>query len=213
MPRKKSLEEFIAEAATIHNNKYNYSKVVYENSRGKIVVTCKTHGDFLISPNKHLLGQGCRICSGYVALTQQSFLERSHDKHGKLYDYSKTEVKSKHDKVVIICKFHGEFEQLPSNHIKGQGCPECAQIVRAKSQRYTSQEFINSVQSVFEATRNLNDTNYEYTITDFITFFREYNYHFYFESPKPHNKMEWNEWNNLITETMSRLRISHSITQ
>lgn len=160
MPRKKSLEEFIAEAATIHNNKYNYSKVVYKNSSEKIVVTCKSHGDFLISPHKHLIGQGCRICNGYVALTQLSFLERSNDKHGKLYDYSKTEVKSKHNKVVIICKLHGEFEQLPSNHIKGQGCPECAQIVRAKSQRYTSQEFINSVQTVHLNKYDYSKVNY-----------------------------------------------------
>lgn len=105
MPRKKSLEEFIIEASNINNNRYDYSKVVYKNSNEKIVVTCKIHGDFLILPQKHLIGQGCRICNGYIALTQQSFLERSHKKHGELYDYSKTEVKSKHDKVVIICKY------------------------------------------------------------------------------------------------------------
>jgi len=160
MPRKKSFEEFIIEASTLHNNKYDYSKVVYKNSSEKVVVTCKSHGDYLILPQKHLIGQGCRICNGYIALTQQSFIERSKNKHGELYDYSKTEVISKNDKVVIICNIHGEFEQLPGNHIKGQGCPSCAQILRTKNQRYTSQEFINSVRTVHFNKYDYSKVNY-----------------------------------------------------
>ena len=104
MPLKKTTEQFVADAIHVHGNKYDYSKVVYKNSSEKVVVTCKSHGDFLILPQKHLIGQGCRICNGYIALTQQSFIERSHNKHGELYDYSKTEVISKNDKIIIICK-------------------------------------------------------------------------------------------------------------
>ncbi len=160
MPIKKTTEQFIADAIYVHGDKYDYSRVNYETSSKKVVIICKEHGEFLKTPEKHLIGQGCRICNGYVALTQQSFLERSHNKHGELYDYSKTEVKSKYDKVVIICKIHGEFEQLPSNHIKGQGCPECAQILKIKNQRYSSQGFINSVRTVHPNKYDYSRVNY-----------------------------------------------------
>ncbi len=160
MPVKKTTEQFIADALHVHGNKYNYSRVIYVSGSKKVVIICNEHGEFLKTPQSHIKGQGCRICNGYVALTQQSFIERSHNKHGELYDYFKTEVKSKHDKVVIKCNIHGEFEQLPSNHIKGNGCPECAQILRTKNQRYTSQEFINSVRTVHLNKYDYSKANY-----------------------------------------------------
>lgn len=145
MPVKKTVEQFINEAIGIFGNKYDYSKVIYQGSNTKVTITCKHHGDFLKSPQKHLAGQGCKMCNGYVSLNQQSFLERAKNVHGLLYDYSKTIIISKNDKVKIICKTHGEFEQLPGNHIKGQGCPYCGQIARTQSQRYSTKEFIDSV--------------------------------------------------------------------
>jgi hypothetical protein len=160
MPVKKTAEQFLTEAIHVHGDKYDYSKMIFESGSKKIVIICKEHGEFLQSPQKHLIGQGCRNCNGYIALTQQSFLERSHKKHGALYNYSKTEVKSKHDKVVIICKLHGEFEQLPSNHIKGQGCPACAQIFRTQNQRYTTQEFINSIKTIHLNKYDYSKVNY-----------------------------------------------------
>lgn len=161
MPIKKTTEQFITDAIRIHGNNYDYSKVNYETRSKKVVIICKKHGEFLKTPELHIKGQGCRICNGYVALTQKSFLERSQNKHGELYDYSQTQVKTKHDKVVIICKTHGDFEQLPSNHIKGQGCPKCAQILRTKNQRYTTQEFLNSVRTI-----HLN--KYDYSKVDYV---------------------------------------------
>jgi len=148
MPAKKTLEQFIDEAIIIHGGKYDYSKVNYKGSIDKVTIVCKIHGDFLISPQKHLIGQGCKICNGYTSFDQQSFLESANNVHGSLYDYSKTIIISKKSKVKIICKTHGEFEQLPSSHIKGHGCSKCAQIARTQSQRYTTKEFIESVTKI-----------------------------------------------------------------
>jgi hypothetical protein len=41
------------------------------------------------------------------------------------YDYSLVNYTGFNDKVVIVCKVHGEFTQTPSAHTKGQGCPTC----------------------------------------------------------------------------------------
>lgn len=51
MPKKKTLDEFIQEANIIHNNKYDYTKTNYINSKTKIIVICSTHGEFKICPS------------------------------------------------------------------------------------------------------------------------------------------------------------------
>lgn len=55
-------EYFIARAKDIHNGKYDYSKVEYTLANKKVIVICPIHGDFLITPNMHLNGSGCKKC-------------------------------------------------------------------------------------------------------------------------------------------------------
>jgi hypothetical protein len=61
--RVSSTEEFIVQANLIHNNKYDYSKVVYVKSDSKIILHCNKHGDFPQIPNSHLNGSGCSKCN------------------------------------------------------------------------------------------------------------------------------------------------------
>jgi hypothetical protein len=93
---------------------------------------------------------------------------------------------------------------------KKEGSYQSVKIINEKVVNFYNKKFIKLT---FEATRNLNDIDYIYTVTDYITFFKENNHHFYFESPKPQNETEWEEWENLILETMSKVRISNTITQ
>jgi len=51
--------------------------------------------------------------------------------HGSRYTYEKVVYKKSHEKVIITCKIHGDFEQTPHAHKQGQGCPECAKNVRS----------------------------------------------------------------------------------
>ena len=46
--------------------------------------------------------------------------------HGDKYDYSKVLFINGATKVTIICPEHGEFEQTPTGHIRGQGCRKCS---------------------------------------------------------------------------------------
>jgi ssDNA-binding Zn-finger/Zn-ribbon topoisomerase 1 len=142
MPAKITREQFIQKAIELHGDLYDYSLVEYEGNSIKVKIGCKTHGVFEKSPGHHLRGQGCRICKGYVALSKESFVERSLAKHGDKYDYSQVDIKSKNQKVEIVCPSHGLFYQLPLNHIAGQGCPQCGQNSRAVSQRYSKDQFI-----------------------------------------------------------------------
>ena len=58
-------------------------------------------------------------------LTTEEFIRKAIEVHGDKYDYSKVEYKNNSTKVTIICPEHGEFEQVPSNHLYGHGCPVC----------------------------------------------------------------------------------------
>ena len=53
---------FIEKSNLVHNYIYDYSKSKFVSSRTKTIVTCKKHGDFLVTPNNHVRGKGCPIC-------------------------------------------------------------------------------------------------------------------------------------------------------
>lgn len=117
-------EDFINRSLQIHNAKYDYSKVNYKNTDTKVTITCPIHGDFEQTPHHHLKGIGCPTCANKTYDTDE-FIKKARKKHGDKYDYSKTEYKGKKHKVTITCPIHGDFEQLPQNHIRRSGCPEC----------------------------------------------------------------------------------------
>lgn len=119
-------EDFIERCILKHNDKYDYSNTIYINSRNKIKVCCKIHGEFLISPFHHLDGSGCKICNGGGSkYTTEEFIKKAIDVHGDTYDYSKVKYIDKESPVIIICPKHGEFLQKPHNHISGGGCQNC----------------------------------------------------------------------------------------
>ena len=119
-------DEIIEKFVFVHGNKYDYSKVVYNGMHNKVVIICPEHGEFKQTPTKHILGQGCRKCGCMVKLTQNMFVKKAIDIYKGKYDYSKVEYKTSHDKITIICPKHGEFEQLPYDHLQGHGCPSCS---------------------------------------------------------------------------------------
>lgn len=53
---------FTGKAAKIHRSRYDYSKVIYKNSKEKVCIICPEHGEFWQRPSNHLLGHGCPMC-------------------------------------------------------------------------------------------------------------------------------------------------------
>lgn len=129
--RSSNTNEFITKAKEIHNNKYNYSKVNYINSKSKVTITCPIHGDFEQTPNSHLKNGGCDKCGRLKSneakkITQEEFINRAINTHKNVYDYSKVVYINNHTKVNIVCITHGDFEQISADHLNGHGCPSCA---------------------------------------------------------------------------------------
>lgn len=63
--------------------------------------------------------------------------------HGNKYDYSRVEYVNNRTNVKIVCPQHGEFEQTPSNHVRGANCYYCSIIICANNRRSNTSEFVN----------------------------------------------------------------------
>ena len=62
-----------------------------------------------------------------VAKIRFQTLESDFNKiHNFKYDYSKVVYTGIFNPVIIKCPLHGEFEQTPTVHLRGCGCPSCA---------------------------------------------------------------------------------------
>lgn len=57
-----TMETFLFKCKKVHGDTYSYDHSVYINDRTKLLITCKSHGDFLQTPNSHLQGHGCLEC-------------------------------------------------------------------------------------------------------------------------------------------------------
>ena len=134
--RKKTTEEFILEAISIHGNKYKYDKVVYSGAHKHVLIYCPIHDHYFeMTPNNHLQGQGCPRCkfdnnANEKRLSQEEFISLAKQKHGNKYNYDWTVYVNSKTKVTIYCLNHDEFfDQTPANHLFGQGCPKCNHVV------------------------------------------------------------------------------------
>lgn len=148
MTKKKTTEQFIEKARSVHGDVYSYEKSVYVNSIRKIEIVCKTHGSFMQSPGKHIGGCGCATCgrnklSVLFSGSKDSFVEKANKIHGNKYDYSNSNYRNARSKIAITCPLHGDFLQTVYEHLSGGGCRKCANQKISKSKSLNLQTFID----------------------------------------------------------------------
>ena len=149
-------EDFIKKAHKKHPGKYDYSKVEYGGYKTKVCIICHEHehGEFWQTPHSHLKGQGCPKCANIDRwnkrgrMSTEKIVEKFVSIHGDTYDYSKVDYVNCNTKVCIKCTKHGEFWQVPTDHIKGRGCPKCGQITSNNNKRLTLTDFIKRCRKV-----------------------------------------------------------------
>lgn len=74
-----------------------------------------------------------------------NFINRAIQIHGDIYDYSNSIYTKSHDYISIICKFHGEFKQLATNHLSGKGCYKCAEESKESKKLKIIDKFISDM--------------------------------------------------------------------
>ncbi len=165
--RLTTLEIFLKQAKEIHEDKYDYSKVEWNNTRTKITIICSIHGEFSQIPQNHIrLKCGCRKCGREVTKTKLNkyntdfFLSNAKKVHGERYDYSKTHCFNATDKLEITCLIHGPFEQIANQHLKGHGCPSCNFDQMAKDRTMGKELFIYKAKEIFGDKYDYSKVNY-----------------------------------------------------
>jgi very-short-patch-repair endonuclease len=66
-----------------------------------------------------------------------------------------------HENIIIICPKHGEFEQQPANHLRGEGCTKCKYEIVSKKLSSCREEFIAKA-------KEIHDNKYDYSKVNYI---------------------------------------------
>ena len=162
MGKKLTTEEFIKKAKEIHGEKYDYSKVEYKDAYTKVIILCKEHGEFAQTPHNHISCKaGCpKCCKNHNRYTTDTFIATANKIHNGKYDYSLAHYTNGRKNITIICPIHGTFEQMPSKHLQGQGCPFCGKITASVSIKKELTDFVKEANLV-------HSNKYDYSLADY----------------------------------------------
>lgn len=133
--KEHTTESYIKDASIVHNNKYNYSKVVFTILKDKIIITCPIHGEFKQSAGNHLFTKhGCRKCSDNRTsernkLTQVEYEERIKKELPIQYKFiSAFYINNRNCNFICSCSKHGEFTKKNRTvKVNMITCPLCTE--------------------------------------------------------------------------------------
>ena len=147
-------EAAIANMAKRYNNKFDYSKVVYRNTRTPITIICPKHGEFTTTYESHMRGSkamtgGCRKCNNEltgersrVPLEElKARLEKVFAGKDYIVDYNTYTGSVGVGRIWVECSRHGKWCARVWHLLNGHGCPKCGIERKADAQMYTTEWF------------------------------------------------------------------------
>ena len=158
----KSISAYKRFVEKMKSSEYSFDNFIYTYTIAKGIVTCKTHGEFLMSPNDLLHNHGCPKCGRERTLlaqrmTTSSFIKKARAKHGDKFDYSLTVYgKCNTEPVTVVCPVHGPFSTTPNNHLTSGGCKECGYKTISKNKT-------KSIDKVIEQFKLVHKDTYDYS--------------------------------------------------
>ena len=153
-------EEIIEIGKRTHEIEYDYSLVKDCKKSENVEIICPIHGIFRPRLSRFLSGSNCPICSGKSRKTKESFIDLANKVHNSFYSYDKFIYTNAHTKGVITCPIHGDFEQNPTNHLNGNGCPKCHQEKLKHIFSLSTDEFIKKASTVHNNFYSYEHVNY-----------------------------------------------------
>jgi len=135
--------EFINKSKLIHGDKYDYSKVVYENNLKEVIIRCEYHGDFLQLPKTHKRGNGCNKCSlinmankKILKSKEKFFTDIKIKDNENRWDYSiaEKEYSGTNNNVTLLCNgCNIKTNRTPEKHLREfQPCKKQCFIIKEK---------------------------------------------------------------------------------
>lgn len=125
--------DFINKAKKKFGNLYDYTQTVYSGINSPVKIICKQHGEFERIPSEFFKGHICPKCKNENSnkikneRSEKTFIDKANLIHNNFYSYENIKYTNYKTKVNIVCNIHGEFKQLPGEHLRGKGCPKCSQ--------------------------------------------------------------------------------------
>lgn len=206
-----TLKEFIDRANSLHCNRYTYDKAIYITSRTKLIVTCRSHGDFSVTPDNHLSGTICFRCAvsenaKRATHSKSDVIDKASFIHDNIYNYDKVIYLHSKEKVIITCNLHGDFLQNFSNHLSGKGCPSChitskSEVFIARLLKHNNIEFIS--QKSFDNLRNPKTNRklkFDFYIPSINTVIEFDGKHHFVEIEKYNNDLEYQKFKDNIKD-------------
>lgn len=95
-------------------------------------------------------------------ITKDEFIQRASTVHNNKYLYDKVNYVNNSTKVTITCPIHGDFEQIPNNHLRGYGCQKCYR----ERQKLI---FLSNTQEFIEKARLVHGDRYDYSKVEYKT--------------------------------------------
>lgn len=113
-----TVDEFIKKANYVHNNLYDYSKVIYHDTGTKVIIGCAKHGDFNQAPHSHLNGQGCPKCNNIISRPEKAWLDSFNNPNMIRQHLLYQNPDNKRNKITVdgydpitntVYEFHGDY--------------------------------------------------------------------------------------------------------
>lgn len=119
-------EEFLERAKEFQET-IDFSEAVYTNMESNVKLRCKVCGTVFYKMPLNMLRfkQGCPKCAKKYRYNAEEFIKEAKKVNGDKYTYDNLIYINSKTKITITCPKHGNFEQLPNNHLRGHGCPKC----------------------------------------------------------------------------------------
>lgn len=121
--RKRFISDLLDKCKSIHNDKYDYSKVKYSGKNKAVEIICPNHGSFFMTMNLHLKNKGCKKCESNI--NNIDIINKLKDKYPE-YNYPLEQEFKSSLSIDVICPKHNIFKVLLYKHFNGVGCPKCS---------------------------------------------------------------------------------------
>ena len=116
---EKRFNLFLKKARDKYNDRFNYYDFIDDQTKLKIE-DIETSQIIFQTPIYHI-----KCDYFYNKRNTSDFILKSRSIHGDKYIYDESIYTGSKDKISIICRKHGKFDQISGNHLKGAGCPKC----------------------------------------------------------------------------------------
>ena len=111
----------------ICGERYDLSKTIYTSMYNPVIITCKKHGDLLVSLRSiydtHIKHHCIKCKYDSARISNEDYIKRAKKLHGDKYEYHLINYRKYRDIVKVVCKKHGVFAVNGSDFIRMSRVP------------------------------------------------------------------------------------------